>query len=70
MSRSCLKATRYGFADIFESFGFRASLRNAAGNRRAFGYRHSALVGLQCDKELHICIVPQLAPNGPARDSV
>ncbi len=63
ISRACLKAPRYSFADIVERFSFRASLRNAAWNCRALGYKHPGFIGLQRHKQLHTWILLHLDPD-------
>ena len=61
VSGTCFRTTGDGFADVAEeSFGFSASLRNAAGNRRALRDEHPGFVRLESHKELHAWILPQL----------
>ena len=47
VSRTCRQASSDCFADIVESLGFRPSLGDAAGNRRALGYEHAGFIGFQ-----------------------
>src|ERR1017187_3365463 len=60
MSRACRQATSDCFADIVEGLGFRSSLGDAAGNRRALDYEHAGFIRLQRHKELHTWILSRL----------
>jgi hypothetical protein len=53
VSRTSREATGNCFADIGESFGLGPSLRDAARNRRALGYEHAGVIGLQGHEQLH-----------------
>ena len=50
-------------ANIFQRLGFRASLGDAAGNRRALGNQHAGLVGFQRHEQLHTWILVHVASD-------
>ncbi len=58
VSRARRQATSDCFADIVESLGFRPSLGDAAGNRRALGYEHTGFIGFQRHEKLRTWILP------------
>ena len=57
MSRACFQTPRDGLADVIQGLGLRASLGNAARNRRAFTDEHACLVGFQRHEQLHTWIL-------------
>jgi hypothetical protein len=63
MSVARLQTSRNGFADTIQGFGFRASLGDAARNRRAFGYEHAGLVWFQRHKKPHTWILLHEPPT-------
>ena len=72
VSRPCRQATRDRFADIVESLGFRPPLGDAAGNRRALGYKHAGFIVFQRHEKFHILdLINNRAPRpvrvGPTR---
>ena len=63
MSRACFETRRDGLADVIQGLGLRASLGDAARNRRALRNKHAGLVGLQRHEQLHTWILLHLAPD-------
>src|SRR5579863_1231925 len=53
MLRQALKVAFYCLADVFDGFGARLALGNAAGQGRTGGDKHPILVLLQIDAILH-----------------
>ena len=47
------QAACYGFADVLQRFGFRASLGNASWNRWTFRNQHARLVLFERNEKLH-----------------
>lgn len=68
MSRACFETRSDGLADVIQGLGLRASLGDAARNRRAFRNEHAGLVGLQRHEQLHTWILLHLAPDDGVPD--
>ena len=52
-SPTCFEATGDCFPDILQTFRFRSSVRDASGDRGAFGNDHAGLIRLQRNEKLY-----------------
>ena len=62
-SRARFETPTNGLADVIQSFGLCAPLRDAARNGRAFRNKHAGLIELQRYKQLHMWILQHTASD-------